>query len=226
MSKGQPSLQLVQLAIHTESPVISPVDGCTNSCLWRCQSVARRGRENPDERLAFELAAGNTAQNAAADARVVQRTTFRRLADPIFKARVAELRGIIEPPDPGSQLGEQVRARVRAHVDERARARLAEANGHCTGGKLPGNPDFAWCRERVAVFVDGCFWHGHDCGRNLTPKNNATHWSAKFAATGRRDEANTRALRGRGWTVIRIWECKLRHVPDECVKRICRALQA
>jgi hypothetical protein len=57
--------------------------------------VAHRGRENADERLAFELASGRTVQDAAAAARVAQRTAFRRLADPMFKARVAELRGIM-----------------------------------------------------------------------------------------------------------------------------------
>jgi DNA mismatch endonuclease (patch repair protein) len=99
---------------------------------------------------------------------------------------------------------------------------------HVTGWrrhlKLIGNPDFVWRKERVALFVDGCFWHGHDCGRNLTPKNNAELWKRKITATRRRDAANSRALRKRGWTVIRIWECQLKREPDACVRRICSAL--
>ena len=58
--------------------------------------------------------------------------------------------------------------------------------------KLPGRPDLVWPKRRVAVFVDGCFWHGHHCGRNLTPKKNAELWEKKFAATRRRDAESGR----------------------------------
>ena len=73
---------------------------------------------------------------------------------------------------------------------------------------LPGKPDFAWPREKVAVFVDGCFWHG--CPRCYrAPKHNAPFWRNKVETNQRRDRRVTRQLRVRGWSVIRIWECRV-----------------
>jgi DNA mismatch endonuclease, patch repair protein len=89
---------------------------------------------------------------------------------------------------------------------------------------LLGKPDFVFPKSKVAVFVDGCFWHGHDCGRNLKPKRNAPLWREKFAANRRRDARVTRALRGAGWRVIRIWECALTKRPNSCLARIHREL--
>lgn len=89
---------------------------------------------------------------------------------------------------------------------------------------LPGKPDFAWPEEKVAVFVDGCFWHGHGCGRNLAPKRNQEAWQAKIARTIQRDRRNSRVLRARGWKVIRVWECSLAKSPMKCMVRIDRAL--
>lgn len=91
--------------------------------------------------------------------------------------------------------------------------------------KLPGNPDFAWPEHRIAVFVDGCFWHSHKCGRNLRPKNNVEFWEKKFAATKRRDTLTRRALRQRGWTVLSIWECALARTPETCIRRVRAAVK-
>jgi DNA mismatch endonuclease (patch repair protein) len=69
-------------------------------------------------------------------------------------------------------------------------------------------PDFVFRQVRLALFVDGCFWHG--CPRHATqPKNNAAFWRAKLAANRRRDALVTRTLRRAGWRVVRIWECDL-----------------
>lgn len=89
---------------------------------------------------------------------------------------------------------------------------------------LPGKPDFAWLQSKVAVFVDGCFWHGHDCGRNLTPKSNAERWREKILKNKKRDRKVVRELRNEGWSVIRIWECELAKNPDQCLRRIKRVL--
>lgn len=68
-----------------------------------------------------------------------------------------------------------------------------------------GKPDFVFQKLRVAVFVDGCFWHG--CPLHATqPKNNAEFWRVKLARNQVRDRLVTRTLRARGWRVIRIWE--------------------
>jgi len=90
---------------------------------------------------------------------------------------------------------------------------------------LPGTPDFAWPKAKVAVFVDGCFWHGHaTCKRNITPKQNAQFWQEKVERNRRRDRRQARELRAKGWKVLRIWECRLKKHPELCIRRIVRAL--
>lgn len=85
---------------------------------------------------------------------------------------------------------------------------------------LPGRPDFVWAQPKLAVFVDGCFWHGHDCSRNLTAKTNAKAWREKIEQNQARDRRATRTLQQGGWTVIRIWECCLARAPSRCLARI------
>lgn len=80
---------------------------------------------------------------------------------------------------------------------------------------LPGSPDFTFPQHRIAVFVDGCFWHGHSC-RNTSPTNNASYWKTKIEGNIKRDRKVSRLLRARGWRVLRIWECKMR---DEQLRR-------
>lgn len=75
--------------------------------------------------------------------------------------------------------------------------------------KLFGNPDFVFLKKRIAVFVDGCFWHGHDC-RNTRPDQNKEYWTAKIARNRQRDQEVTLRLKEKGWSVLRIWECELK----------------
>jgi len=85
---------------------------------------------------------------------------------------------------------------------------------------VKGHPDFVFLKKRVAVFVDGCFWHGHDC-RNTRPSSNAEYWSAKRERNQRRDDEVTDMFIKRGWTVLRIWECELKKKnEDALVKRL------
>ena len=86
--------------------------------------------------------------------------------------------------------------------------------------QLPGHPDFVWPKVKVAVFVDGCFWHGHNCGKNVTPKTNVKAWRDKIERNQVRDQRVARYLRQVGWKVIRIWECRLTKEPERCVRRI------
>jgi DNA mismatch endonuclease Vsr len=74
---------------------------------------------------------------------------------------------------------------------------------------VKGHPDFAFVSAKIAIFVDGCFWHGHDC-RNTQPKDNADYWSKKRNRNKKHDEDITRLFQKRGWRVIRIWECELK----------------
>ena len=82
---------------------------------------------------------------------------------------------------------------------------------------LPGTPDVVFASRRVAVFVHGCFWHGHDCRRGArTPKANAAYWTAKITRNRARDVAAETALAGIGWRPVRVWECELK---DEAALR-------
>lgn len=74
--------------------------------------------------------------------------------------------------------------------------------------KVKGHPDFVFLDKRIAVFVDGCFWHGHDC-RNTRPKDNKDYWTKKRERNIKHDREITEYFEKRGWTVIRIWECEL-----------------
>ncbi len=75
--------------------------------------------------------------------------------------------------------------------------------------KLFGNPDFVFLKKRIAVFVDGCFWHGHDC-RNTKPANNTDYWRKKIERNIKRDSLVAQTLTEKGWKVIRIWECQIK----------------
>jgi DNA mismatch endonuclease (patch repair protein) len=74
---------------------------------------------------------------------------------------------------------------------------------------VKGHPDFVFMKGKVAVFVDGCFWHGHDC-RNLTPSQNYEYWKHKIDRNKVHDREVTKLFEDRGWTVVRIWECELK----------------
>ena len=74
---------------------------------------------------------------------------------------------------------------------------------------VKGHPDFVFLDKKIAVFVDGCFWHGHDC-RNTRPSDNAEYWQRKRERNIKHDKEVTAMFENRGWTVIRIWECELK----------------
>lgn len=76
---------------------------------------------------------------------------------------------------------------------------------------LPGSPDVAMPSRRLAIFVHGCFWHGHDCPRgSRVPKANRDYWLAKVARNVARDERNRADLAQAGWRVETVWECEMK----------------
>jgi DNA mismatch endonuclease (patch repair protein) len=88
--------------------------------------------------------------------------------------------------------------------------------------RLFGRPDFIFSSKRVAVFVDGCFWHG--CPRHGTiPLSNRKFWEEKLSRNRKRDKLVNRTLRRLGWTPVRVWQHELRE-PDRLVRRLCKAL--
>jgi DNA mismatch endonuclease (patch repair protein) len=91
---------------------------------------------------------------------------------------------------------------------------------------LPGAPDIVMGGRRIALFVHGCFWHGHDCARGArVPKQNRDYWTAKIGRNRSRDERTRAALEAGGWTPIIVWECELK---DEAAlkARLAAALYA
>lgn len=79
--------------------------------------------------------------------------------------------------------------------------------------KLVGKPDFVFPIDRIAIFVDGCFWHGHDC-RNVKPDSNKEYWTKKISSNKIRDKKNTELLSAKNWRVVRLWECDLKKKPE------------
>lgn len=127
-----------------------------------------------------------------------------------------------------SELMSRIRSSHNLTTELRLRAllRSAKLKGWRRSYPLPGKPDFVFSRARLTIFVDGCFWHGHQCGRNLTPRRNTTAWKQKIDATRRRDIQVTRNLRKLGWKVLRIWECDLSQRPTRAIRWIKRAMGA
>ena len=117
--------------------------------------------------------------------------------------------------------------RGRGNKDtELALAKLFQRNkiiGWRRHQKIFGKPDFVFPKLKLAVLVDGCFWHG--CPRHTTkPKNNRTFWENKLTRNKARDRLVNQTLRRLGWRVIRIWECALNKNPLNCLRRIQRVL--
>lgn len=97
------------------------------------------------------------------------------------------------------------------------------------GHGLPGKPDLVFPSRRAVVFINGCFWHLHDCRYFRWPKTNTQFWQRKLGENSRRDIRVNRQLRGLGWRVFTVWECELRktkfELPNNAVSRVSRLLK-
>ncbi len=109
-----------------------------------------------------------------------------------------------------------VMSRIRASANRDTELRMIALfkrhgiTGWRRNARVFGRPDFIFRRERLAVFVDGCFWHRHrGCKFAYTPKSRLEFWVRKFDSNVARDRLVARTLRQAGWRVIRIWECDL-----------------
>lgn len=89
---------------------------------------------------------------------------------------------------------------------------------------LPGKPDLAFMSLRKAIFVHGCFWHGHSCARGArVPKSNANYWTGKISRNRTRGRRQQRQLNSMGWKTMVIWECSLAN-EEKVTKKISRFL--
>lgn len=76
--------------------------------------------------------------------------------------------------------------------------------------KLPGSPDIVLKKYKCVIFINGCFWHGHNCSDGHLPKSNVEFWENKINKNVQRDKKNIQDLENAGWHVIIIWECELK----------------
>ena len=123
----------------------------------------------------------------------------------------------------------QVMAAIRSTGNRTTEEALASAfrrlgvKGWCRHVDLPGKPDFVFRKQRLAVFVDGCFWH--NCPKHgHIPHSNREYWRKKLKRNQERDRDTNRELRKRGWRVLRIWEHSVKDSPAACAARAARAL--
>lgn len=90
--------------------------------------------------------------------------------------------------------------------------------------KLPGKPDVAFPSKKIAVFIDGCFWHGCSL-HSRTPLSNSDYWKRKIAKNRARDRQVTKVCKKSGWQVIRLWEHAVKKRPAHAVEKIMKALE-
>jgi len=106
--------------------------------------------------------------------------------------------------------------------------RLLHANGYryrLHSNKLPGCPDLVFPGRKKALFIHGCWWHGHDCTRgSRIPKTNFDYWTKKVLRNRARDLASQNQLQSEGWGVLALWECELRD-DASVLKRLVRFLR-
>ena len=87
---------------------------------------------------------------------------------------------------------------------------------------LPCRPDIIYPGMKKAIFVNGCFWHKHDCGRFVWPSSNIEYWIPKINRNVERDEENYKKLIDMGWKVLIIWECELKkNVREKRLTKLC-----
>ena len=123
----------------------------------------------------------------------------------------------------------EIMRRVKSNRNKSTELRLIEEYkkrkivGWRRNVRLFGHPDFVFPKLRVAVFVDGCFWHGHRC-RNTVPKDHADYWRIKIERNQIRDRAATERLTALGYLVIRIWECEFKKANADLLEEKLRPL--
>jgi len=92
--------------------------------------------------------------------------------------------------------------------------------------RYPGKPDIILPKYKTAIFVNGCFWHKHDCGRFVWPSSNEDYWKAKIQRNIERDADHTAKLQNDGWKVIVVWECELKKsVREKRLDDLCRDIR-
>ena len=125
-----------------------------------------------------------------------------------------------ETPEHRSRVMRAIKSRDTA--PEMAVRRLVHAMGYryrLHRKDLPGKPDLAFPSRKMAIFVHGCFWHGHTCRRgDRQPKTNAAYWATKIQRNRERYQRQTTQLCCEGWRVLTVWECQTRALDELAIQ--------
>lgn len=146
-------------------------------------------------------------------------SSYPLISDPLPK--------FLPPDDVRSANMQAIRSKGNRSTEVRLRLMLVRSG--ISGWRMhpkniPGTPDFFFPQHEVAVFIDGCYWHGcPKCGH--IPKTNMEYWTAKIGRNKKRDRKYSRELKKQGYKVIRIWECILKRDPARCLQRISAAVR-
>ncbi|WP_394295797.1 very short patch repair endonuclease [Candidatus Methanoplasma termitum] len=103
--------------------------------------------------------------------------------------------------------------------------RSAGYPGYRVHWKVPGKPDISYPGMKIAIFVNGCFWHRCPYCNIPIPKTHTDYWIEKFERNTQRDSINTKELQKMGWTVLVVWECEINGKIDEVVSRIACSIE-
>src|ERR1700730_4663501 len=131
-------------------------------------------------------------------------------------------------------VSKQVRSKIMAAVRSRGNTTTelplakilwtAGLRGYRKHWRVAGRPDFAWPGRKIAVFVDGCFWHG--CSKcKYLPRTNIEFWKNKIENNRARDKRRRRRVRAEGWTVLYFWEHEVKRQPNRVARRIVAAVE-
>ncbi len=92
--------------------------------------------------------------------------------------------------------------------------------------RYPGKPDIVLPKYRTVIFVNGCFWHMHNCSRFRLPRSNQDYWKPKIERNVKRDAENKQKLEDDGWKVIIVWECELKkRIAEDRLSRLCEEIK-
>lgn len=92
--------------------------------------------------------------------------------------------------------------------------------------RYPGKPDIVLPKYKTVIFVHGCFWHMHDCGRFVWPSSNVEYWEKKIYRNVDRDKEHTEKLQADGWKVLTVWECELKKkVCEQCLSALVEEIR-
>ena len=136
--------------------------------------------------------------------------------EPLAPARAAaRSTRMVDNRSPGKRSATMRAVRGKDTAPEWRVRRLLHRNGYryrVHRKDLPGKPDLAFASRRKAIFVHGCFWHGHGCQIGQPPKSNLGYWLSKIDRTKARDADSVRRLRCLGWSVLTVWQCETENV--------------